>query len=548
MLVNTTSTKKKKNMFLSGVLILTAANLLVKLIGAVLKVPLHNLLSDEGMCYYNNAYDIYTWLYMVSTAGLPVTISMLISGSRAKGNFKEAKMIFRITLTLFIIIGFVGMAVMFFGAGQFAAAYKQEKSVYAIMTMAPTLFLICVSSCIRGYFQGYQNMIPTAVSEIIEAVGKLVMGMLFAGYALSRGEPLYIVAAYAILGVTVGVGAGMLYLVIAKLLFRESIYNEEYMRPDKEELEIRSTGKLLKVLIVTAVPITISASIMSFTNMLDSMIISRRLQSIGYTEQVAASMLGNFKTLVVTLFNLPPALIYPISASIVPLMSASIAEGNREKTVNIMNSSMRIAALLSIPCALGMSVLSEPILKLLFDSGSAETAAPLLSVQALSVFFVGMLSITNAILQAHGFERKPIISMLAGSVVKITFSYLLIGIPEINIMGAPIGTFMCYLTIVACNFYFMAKHVKIIPDVRTVFIRPLAASVVCALAAIGSYRLLELVSLPSKITVVLAIGAAAVVYIITIFLIRAITEDDIILLPKGKKLCALLKKLHLLRA
>lgn len=545
--MNTTSNKKKKNLFLSGVLVLTAANLLVKAIGATLKIPLHNLLGDEGMCYYNCAYDIYVWLYMVSTAGLPVTISILISGSRAKGNFKEAKKIFRITLAMFIIIGLAGMGIMLGGARQFASAYKQDNAVFCIMTMAPTLFLICVSSCIRGYFQGYQNMFPTAISEIIEAVGKLAMGMLLASYAIQRGYPLHTVAAYAILGVTIGVAGGMLYLIVAKFLFRESIYNEEYMRPDSDEMQCRSTKTLLKVLIVTAVPITISASIMSFTNMLDSMIISRRLQSIGYSATVAASMLGNFKTLVVTLFNLPPALIYPIASSIVPLMSATISSGNHEKAKDIMNSSMRISALLSIPCALGLSVLSEPILKLLFDSASAEIAAPLLSIQALSVFFVGMLSITNAILQSHGYERKPIISMVAGSAVKIISSYILIGIPKINIMGAPIGTFLCYLTIVAFNFYFMAKYVKIIPDVKRVFIRPLVASVICAAVSIGSYRVFAIMAIPEKISVISAIILAMAVYLVTVFLIRAITEEDVILLPKGKKLCSILKKLHLIR-
>lgn len=157
---------RSKSRFFGGVIALTLGNLFVKVVGLVLKIPLHNILGDAGMAYYNNAYDIYAWLFTIATTGLPTAISMLISEDRVKGNIKETKKIFRVTVALFIIIGIAGMSVMLFGAPFFEKAYKIENSGYCMMAIAPTLFFICVASALRGYFQGYQNMLPTAVSEV----------------------------------------------------------------------------------------------------------------------------------------------------------------------------------------------------------------------------------------------------------------------------------------------------------------------------------------------------------------------------------------------
>ncbi|MHB1151004.1 MAG: putative polysaccharide biosynthesis protein [Eubacteriales bacterium] len=538
--------KKSNRLFFSGVLILTFSNILIKVIGLTLKIPLSHILGDDGMAYYNVAYDIYVWFYMISTAGLPIAVSILISESRAKGNFREAKRIFRITLTLFVIIGLFGMGVMMGGSKLFAAAYKFGDSYIAILAIAPTLFFICISSAIRGYFQGYQNMFPTAISQIIEAVGKLTIGILFALYGIRQGYSLPVVAALTVLGLTIGVAAAMLFLCVSKLLFREVSYNEEYRHSESDSLPVRSVKRLLWLLVITSVPIMLSASVMSFTNMIDGMIISRQLQSIGYAEALTRNIFGNYKTLAVSMFNLPPALIYPISYSVIPLISAAIASGDKKRVTFIMNSTLKTAALIAIPCSIGMSILSEPILKLLFPEESAVRAAPLLSVLSLSVFFVGMLAITNALLQAHKLERKPIVSMIAGSAVKLILSYILIGIPQIGIYGAPIGTFFCYFVITMINFYFLSKYVKLIPSIRLIFIRPLFASLVCSGAAIGSYRLFEMF-LPLRAAILGAITFAALVYIIAVFVFRCISKEDILLLPKGQRIYGLLQRVRLMR-
>ncbi len=542
-----TTSKKSKNLFFSGVLILTLSNILIKVIGLTLKIPLHALLGDDGMAYYNTAYDIYVWLYMISTQGLPVAVSIMISESRAKGNFRESKRIFRITLIMFIIIGLLGMFVMMGGSKLFAALYKFEESYLSIIAIAPTLFFICISSAMRGYFQGYQHMMPTAVSQVIEALGKLTIGILFANYAISKGCPTSEVAAYTILGLTIGVAAGMLFLTVSKLLFNEAPYNAEFVTDSSENMVVRPTSVLLKHIVWTAVPVMLSSSVMSFTNVIDGIIISRRLQGIGYTEEMARTVFGNYKTLAVSLFNMPPALIYPISYSVIPLLSATIASGNRERANSIMRGTLKLASLIAIPCALGMSVLSEPILYTVFSSReSAEMAAPLLSILALSIFFIGMLAMTNAVLQSYKLERKPVISLVVGSIVKLIASYILIGIPGVEMFGAPIGTFLCYLTIVALNFYFMAKHIGVSPKIAAVFVKPFIASVACAVVAVLCFNFTSGI-LGDKLATIASIGAAGVVYVVVLIAIRGIDRDDLELMPKGEKIYSVMKRFKLIK-
>ena len=504
------------NQIISGVLILTLSNLLVKVIGLMFKIPITNIIGDEGMGYFNAAYRIYTWFYMVSTAGLPVALSIMISGSRAKGNINEVKKIYRITMILFIIIGVTGTAAMILGSRFFAAIIGSEAIYMCITAIAPTLFFICISSAVRGFFQGYQNMFPTAVSQIFEAVGKLSLGIILAFYAINRGYDVPLIAAYAISGLTIGTAAGMLFLVIAKMLNRDdSISTDNSMK---------SNGTLLRTLVRLAVPITISASVMSLTDLIDVMIIMRQLRNIGFSEETAVAVYGNYTSLAVPMFNLPPVLIYPISYSIIPLISSAIAADNKSKAVSIINSAFKVTVIISVPTALGMSVLANPILSIFFKSASVEMAAPLLSILSLSVFFIGILAISNAVLQAYGLERKPIISMLCGAVVKLISSTILIGVPSIGINGAPIGTFLCYLTIAVINLYFITKHIQF--DVN-IFMKPITAAVLCTAAAVIVYALVN--------SVIFAIGIAGIVYVITLILIKGIAKEDIFMLRSVKK-------------
>ncbi len=535
--------KNRTNLFFSGVVILTVANLLVKAIGLLYKIPLQNLIGDEGMGYFNAAYRIYTMFYMVSTAGLPVAVSLMISESRAKGNRREVKEIFKSAVILFLIIGTAGTSIMFFGSKILAAVIKMDASYLCMMAISPTLLFICICSAVRGYFQGYQNMLPTAVSEVLEALGKLVLGMLFATFAIKQNYDLPVVAAFAILGLTIGVFAGSFYIVMHRVFFKSEEFDAEF-EEDCNAL-VRSKGKIMRSLLKIAIPITLSSSVMSVADAVDVVVISRQLQSLGFTEEIAAQYYGNYTTLCVPLFNLPPVLIYPISYSIVPYISSALAENNIKKAKDVMTSSLKIAALLAIPSALGLSAMSKPILSLIFSNeASVEMATPLLSVLALSVFFLGMLSVSNALLQANKFERLPIVSMVAGAVVKLLSSYFLIGNKNIGMYGAPIGTFLCYLTITVLNFIFLAKKVGLLPDFTQVFFKPFLASVPAVLSAWLTYQLLQ--GFHDKVATLVAIVIAVIVYLIAVFLFKLIKKEEVLMIPKGNKIYGLLHKLKLM--
>ena len=332
----------------------------------------------------------------------------------------------------------------------------------------------------------------------------------------------------------------MLYLLLTKLFFKEKEYNAS-LEVEEDTAYATPIKEIFKTLLLIGIPITISSSIMSLTNVIDGMILSSRLQHLGYIEEEAAAMLGNFKTLAVTMFNLPPTLIYPITASIVPLLSAAVSGGKKKMVTDTMNSSLRVCSIIAFPCAFGLSALSYPLLCLLFDEPSSRMAAPLLSVLAPSIFFLGMLSVTNSFLQSHKFQNYPIISMCAGAAVKLLSSYILIGTRGIEMYGAPIGTFLCYLTIMLFNFYFVAKKIGYKPSIGKIFLKPFIAGVACALAAFGVNYLLVSFIAPS-LSAIIAVCAAAVVYLIMIIVLKAFTREDILLLPKGNKIAKVLEK------
>ncbi len=531
---------EKNNKLISGVLILTLSNMLVKVIGLIFKIPLTNIIGDEGMGYFNAAYSIYSWFYLLSTAGLPVAVSILVADCRAKGKAKEIKTIFRVTLLMFILIGLAGMSIMMGGSKIFARAIGAEPAYLSIMAIAPTLFFICISSAIRGYFQGCQNMIPTAFSQVIEAVGKLAVGILLALYSMSRGFDLPTTAAYTIFGLVVGTAASMLFLTVAKILHN---IREPKGIPEPDYLP-RTTGGICAELLKISIPIALSASVMQLTNLIDSMIVINRLKSIGYVEQVAVTLYGNYTALVVPMFNLPPALIYPISIAVVPLISTKIAKDGVGTARDVIRRTLKVTAMIIIPCALGLSAMAEPILKMFFKASSAEMAAPLLSLLAISSVFVGILSVTNAILQATGHERQPIVSMLIGALVKLTASWLLIG--ALDMYGTPISTFICYLTITGFNFFFVAKHTGVTPEIRYMFLKPLISGVLCAFTARGVHAIL-LTALGNRLSCVAGIASAAIVYLLAMLLLRGIDAEDVSMIPGGKRIAPILTKLKLLK-
>lgn len=526
--------ERDRRLFFTGVLFLGGANILVKIMGLLFKIPMSYYLGDEGMGYFNSAHQIYTWLYMFSTAGLPVAVSILIAEARTKGAPDGVRRIERLTLYTFLLLGLSSTALMLFGAGPLSRLIGTPQAQYCIAAIAPTMLFICLSSAMRGYFQGFSHMLPSAVSQVLEALGKLLVGVFLAGYAMRRGFSLPVVAAFAVSGLAVGEALGMVYLFVSRRLYEKRGALAVRQAPGSL-LDSTPTRAVLHRLWKIALPITLSSLVMGLTGMIDLVVVQRRLQSIGYLPAAATAFYGNYTTLVVPMFNLPPALIYPIATAAVPMLSAALAAEDRRGAKKLIASVLRVTSFIAMPCALGLAVFSLPILRLFFRQDMADTAAPLLSVLAIATIFLSLLSVTNAVLQASGLAVKPIFSMLLGGVVKIASSYFLIGVPAIGTLGVPLGTVFCYFVAMLCNLFFLLRHLDFLPSLSFTFFRPFAAACLSVGGAFAFYHTMGGDSAP-RVFILPSIALAAVLYVVAIFLTRSVTEEDIRLLPGGAKL------------
>ncbi|MBQ7760669.1 MAG: polysaccharide biosynthesis protein [Clostridia bacterium] len=534
--------KNAVSMFFSGVVILTVANILVKSVGLISKIVLNTVVGSEGAGYYSSAYEIYAFLYVISTSGLPIAISILISKCRAQGKLKEAKKILNVSLLMFFIIGGILASCMLAFSDNIAELISAPKTSVCIMAVAPTILFVCLSSCLRGYFQGYQLMRPTGVSQFIEALSKVLIGVGFAFYAKSMGYDDFTVAAYTILGVTIGVFLGMVYLFLRRLFFKDK---EHYLEnPPIENEKPASTSKIVKSLSFIAVPITISSAVLSLTTIIDTFMIQGRLLESGLNEELVRIYYGDYTTLVISMINLPTILIYPIANALVPLISSAIANKREEQSANMRALSLRVINIISIPCALGLGLFSKPILDLLmFTADSVDRASPWLSIGAVSVVFLGIIAATNAFLNTAGKQMLPIISMLAGALVKLVSNYFLL--ESIGIFGAPLSTVLCYFSASCLNVFFVVKYVGKLPNLKRIFGIPL----VCALLSVGGASLIYLLLsglISGKLTTVFCIILAIISYLFLIFKMKAVTENELLLLPKGDKIIKILAKLHIL--
>lgn len=454
----------KRPSFLSGVGILTLSSLTVKVIGLFYRIPLLNYLGTEGMGYFNTAYELYALFCVISTAGLPVAMSVLIAAFEAEGNTRDAGRVFRVSLALFAGVGGIGTLLLWGLSAPFAALLGSPLSAACMRAISPTVFLICLSSAFRGYFQGRRSMLPTAISQVMEAAGKLFLGLAFAGLALSRGEALPVAAAYTVLGLTVGTALSVVYLLCHKAL-------TDRRAPLPAVSADGEARPILKPLLATAIPVTVSAGIISLTKCIDLALILRRLQAVGYTASEATSLYGCYSTLAVPVFNILPSLTTSVALSATPALSAALKEGKDgiPALKRTAASALGVTLILAFPASLGIAVFAEDILTLLFrgQPEAVAQAAPWLSCLGLSVPAACLTTVTGAMLQAAGKAHKPIISMLLGVGAKTITAYILLGRDGWGMAGAPVSSLLCDTVIVVCNLIFIARYAPaMLPTLR----------------------------------------------------------------------------------
>ena len=603
----------KQNTFFGGAAILAVGILVVKLIGMFYKIPLTNIIGEQGNADFNNAYYIYSVLLTISTAGLPVAVSKLVSEANALGRHNQVRRTFQLSVLLFLGLGVLSFLVMYFKADALAGLMNDDKAAAGIRALAPAVVCVGCLAALRGYSQGHNDMAPTSISQIIEALCKLAVGLALAYWLIKAGQSADVAAAGAITGVTVGTMVALVYMVL-NYAFRQA--QEHRLAGDAAD----SAGNILRDLLRIAIPITLSSSMVGIVTVIDSSLVQGQIQktllenpdswalyagfvdfaplegalaawketlpaggaatmaalsaqveqlsppaaAVALKEAVQAvsrTLYGNYSG-ALNIYNLPTSLMAAVTAAVIPAVSGALARRDRRGASRVAGSAMRISALVAFPMGVGLFVLGTPIIRLLFTKLNADLAGPLLSTLGLATVFVCMMLVCNSILQAHGFVSLPVLVMIVGGALKIFTNYRVVGMPGVGIYGAPAGNIMCFGLCLGLDLILIARVIPRRPRYLEIFLKPMLASTLMGGAAwavygLGSRLLIRLGKLcvadqvtkevlglsraGNALVTLLAIAVAMAVYGVLAVALRAISRDDLALMPKGDKIARLLK-------
>ncbi len=543
--------ESKNQNYLHGAAILAVAVVAVKILGAVYKIPMGNILDTVGYAHFNVAYNIYSVFLALSTAGLPIALSRMISEANNLNRPNQVKKIYSVGMKAFIVLGLAGTAIMLMFSTELAVFMGDVQASQSIFAMAPSVLLVCIMSAYRGYNQGLSDMVPTSVSQVVEVAVKVVFGMAVLLIMDKAGYSSSMLSAGAISGVAVGSLVACVYMGVVSgkrsKLETGRVYEDPSASKDSD-----SNGALLKKLIKIGLPIALGACVIAVITLINTKLIFDRLQTplalggAGFDSDTAQNLFGLY-SLAIPLYNLPAAFITPLTVSVVPAIAGYFALKKHYDAKIVTESSMRIATIISLPMAVGLAVLSGPIMHAFYNKTSTD-ASWLLAILGMASFFVCMALMTTAILQASGREKTSMTTLLIGGGINIAVNWFLLGNPNINIFGAPLGTLVCYIIMSGLNLFFVLTKLPEKPSVMRIFLLPIINSALmgviawlmypAALRIIGAG--LDPTRMQALIALVVAVGVGAIVYLVLTIFTKTITMDDMKLIPKGEKLAKLL--------
>ena len=524
---------QKKQSFLHGAALLAAATAIVKIIGAFYKIPLNAIIGEQGFSYFYTAYEIYSVLLLISTAGLPVAVSRLISQANSLGHYNQVRQVYRTARNIFLVLGLISSLLMTLFCRQRANIMEQPDAWFAIGCLGPCALLVCLLSAYRGFFQGQGNMIPTSVSEVLEAFFKLVIGVATAIVLLKVTRDVSFAAGGAILGVTCSCLISAFYL--------SSKFHKAYSVLPVTREKPRPTASTAKALLSIAVPITIGSAGLQLLSVLEAKLYMGQLLALGNTQEQADTMKGIYN-MTQTIFNMPCAFIPAITMSIIPAITSHITLMNDKAVCATEESAARITGLISMPCAVGLFILGEPVTALIggYEGEKLVLAGQLMALMGVGVFFYSIVQLTNAVMQAHGHASIPVVNMLLAGVMRLIIVYLLTGNPSIQLLGAPIGAALCYLCIGILNLIAMRKVIPQKPAITKNLLRPLIPSVVMGIAALAVWLGLKQATDSRLFLCAIPVMVGVAIYAFLAIKLKAITKEDCLLLPKGDKIAKIL--------
>ncbi len=521
--------KVQKKTFVLGAAILGAAGLITKLLGAVFRIPLTNIIGADGMGYYQIAYPVYVMLLTISTSGLPTAISRMVAERRAAEEYYEAHRVFSLAFKLMFGIGAVTGIGLFVFAPQICNFEMEPDAVFAMRATAPALVLCPMMSCMRGFFQGRKTMTPTAVSQVVEQLFRVGLGLFLANLLFRIDAP------HAAAGASFGASAGALFgfAAIGFVYFKQKPSIEsEFI----DKTPIKKNSELFKEILVIAIPITIGAGIMPILNWIDTLVVKRRLLAIGFSGEAARSMFGELTGMASPIINFPIVFSLAVCMSLVPVITDAFKKEDMDFVRENAALSIRYAALIILPCAGGMIALAKPIMTLLYprQPDSALSAAGCLKIYAVGMVFLALIQAMTGVLQGIGKQNIPVRNLCAGALVKLAATYILTGIPQINVKGAAMGTVLAYVVAALLNYSAVKKYTDFKLDFVLGIAKPFASAVIMTAFAYLVYWAARHV-MGNTLATLAAIACGVVIYAVLILLTGAIRIDELKkMLKRGK--------------
>ncbi len=463
-----------KKSLIGGISILGMAGMICKMVGVLYRIPLANIVGGEGLGLYQQVYYPYNLLLTLTSVGIPVAISRTVSHYMTLGQEANARKVFRVALILLSGLGVAATVLMLTLSSSIARWVGTPQGTLAYCCIAPGLLLVCVMSTFRGYAQGNRRMIPTAISQLIEQVGKVGLALPMAAAGMARGGWV-MGAAGALLGTSIAEGVAMGFMMIDHALHGHT----RICLPSDQA--VLSGKELAFNLIRIAVPITLGACIVPMAGTIDSAMLKNLMIRSGVPESEAGIRYGLYSGMVLSMINVPTALAMAMSTNLVPDIASGMAKGDWKYVAKEAQTGLVLGALIGFPCSIGMNILAEPILFLCYG-GSSYTpeqlylASDLLRISSLTIILFTMVQVTSGILQGAGKQKIPMYTLLAGVACKIALNYFLVRDPRVGIKGAPFASLTCYTVSLIPNLIAACRYAHLKFDLVTILLRPFLAA------------------------------------------------------------------------
>lgn len=534
--------KVRKETFIQGILALMFSQVLIKIFGLIQTLYLTNRegFGDKGNSIYMNGYHIYALLLAISSIGVPNAIAKLISERLALGDNKGAQRIFRIAFATFAVIGFVGTLFLFFGAHYIANNFLYvPEAEFTIKTLSPAIFFVSISSVMRGYFNGRQEMAATSKSQTFEQVFKTILTVVLVELAVfMTNQNTVVMATFATIATSLATILSFIYLFRFYKIARRDINVENKPGVETEKGSVKS---IVKKILGVSIPISISSILSSINKNVDSFTVVRLLKpKLG---EKANELYGILSGKVDILTSMPLAFNIAFATALVPAISAARVKNDKETINNRISFSLLVTLLIGLPCTVGMLVYADGILNLLFPAESA--GAMLLAISALTIFFTALAQTINGALQGLGKVKVPAIALGCGVFVKLIANLVLIPIDGIYANGAAIGSVLCHIVSFSIVYYTLRKTVKLQFKLHRLMIRPVLATIIMMIFSYASYLFIMNLASSIRLATIIAIVVAIIVYAISVVLLKIFSKSDILMLPKGEKIYNFLVKLKI---